>query len=95
MSGLGSAWTIGDLLSVGYLGDGRLTMSGGSVVNVTNSSYLGYSASSSGVVEVSGIGTQWNTGTINLVFSGEGTLTISEGGVVNNAKDIKATAIRP
>ena len=84
MSGLGSAWTIGDLLSVGYSGDGRLTMSGGSVVNVTNSSYLGYSAGSSGVVEVSGIGTQWNTVTINLGFYGEGSLTINDGGKVTN-----------
>ncbi len=84
VSGSGSAFTIGNgnLLSIGYYGNGTLLISDGGVVS-HGDGFIGYSTSATGAVRVSDGGT-WNTVTVHAGFYGNGTLAISDGGVVNS-----------
>ncbi|KZL06558.1 Extracellular serine protease precursor [Pseudovibrio sp. Ad26] len=72
-------------LSVGYNGEGTLTISDGGVVN-SNYGYIGYNRGSTGAVEVTGIGSTWVNSGIELAVGeyGNGTLTVSDGGMVSN-----------
>ncbi|WP_159096773.1 autotransporter domain-containing protein [Pseudovibrio sp. Alg231-02] len=70
-------------LWVGYSGEGTLTVSDGGVVN-SNYGYIGHNRGSIGAVEVTGIGSTWVNSGSELVVgeSGNGTLTVSDGGKV-------------
>ena len=75
---------------VGNLGTGILQITGGGKLTSTNSpfpvgSVIGSSTGADGTVTVSGNGSQWtNTGTLWIGASGEGRLTIADGGIVSN-----------
>jgi len=88
VDGNGSTWT-SDWLSVGEFGNGTLGISGGAVVS-NETGYVGYASGSTGVVTVDGSGSTW---TCHMEFLdagivvgrlGNGTLDISNGGVVSN-----------
>jgi T5SS/PEP-CTERM-associated repeat protein/autotransporter-associated beta strand protein len=71
-------------LGVGYKGNGTLRMTEG--VNITSyDSYLGYFSGSSGTATVTGVDSKWNCSGLYVGYSGTGTLTIEQGGLVNNA----------
>ena len=85
VDGNGSTWTNGGLLSVGSKGAGTLTITnGGSVSTGRYASIGGYSVNSTGDVTVDGSGSTW---TIDEYFYvgryGDGTLSISNGGLVS------------
>ncbi|WP_246201793.1 autotransporter outer membrane beta-barrel domain-containing protein [Budvicia diplopodorum] len=84
VSGAGSQWNDSDELTVGYYGDGSLTISDGGVVN-SAMGYIAHHEGSSGVVNVSGVGSQWNSGSaLHVGYRGYSDLKISDGGVVNS-----------
>lgn len=87
----GSSWTNSGELTVGYLGDGTLTVENGGAVSNTDG-YLGRGnhANSSGTVTVTGNGSTW-TNSGNLILSGsalntsttgDSQLVVSDGGTV-------------
>lgn len=84
VTGAGSSWVNNNYLSVGYMGNGALTIAdGGRVTN--NFGYIGANLSSIGTVSVSGSGSSWdNSGDLIVGQLGDGTLAIESGGVVNN-----------
>ncbi|UXN63231.1 hypothetical protein N8E89_11295 [Phyllobacterium sp. A18/5-2] len=90
VSGAGSKWTTGTVLTVGENGSGTLNISNGGVVTSQSSVIPGQSGST-GTVNVSGEGAQWNTESVLTVGdAGTGTLNISNGGVVNSQSTILA-----
>lgn len=90
VSGAGSKWTTGTVLTVGENGSGTLNISNGGVVTSQSSAIAGQSGST-GTVNVSGEGAQWNTESVLTVGdAGTGTLNISNGGVVNSQSTILA-----
>lgn len=80
-------------LYVGRSGTGIMHVLDDAWVATDNTSYIGYSAGSTGTVNVVGDGTNdpnksvWWTGDLNVGKSGEGTLNISNGGKVSNHVD--------
>ncbi len=90
VTGSGSTWNNTGPVLVGWNGNGTLTISNGGAV--TSAGALHGSAfvvaepvGSTGSVSVSGSGsTLTNNGVVNIGFQGNGTLTISNGAVVNN-----------
>lgn len=84
VSGTGSSWlTPNDLLIVGGVGTGDLTVSAGGLVTNT-AGYVGRYAFGSGTVAVDA-GTWNNSGNLAIGDSGIGTLNISNGGDVTSA----------
>ncbi len=91
VSGNNSTWTTGDL-SVGYSGSGTLNIAnGGKVSSFTSDSYsidsnvsIGLKAGSIGIANVSGDNSTWATGSLTVGDSGDGTLSITNGGVVSS-----------
>lgn len=98
VTGAGSSWTMNDAFSVGGWGTGTLTIAdGGEVTNVDgyiggfrpsafgiDPNVVGYDPNGTGTVTVTGTGSQWtNSGDLNVGFLGDGTLTISDGGLVD------------
>ncbi len=90
VSGVGSVWNNSGQLDVGYYGNGILNITGGGTVDDggcvnCSASVVGYQTSGQGSVLVSGSGSTWNNnGVVNIGYQGNGALTISNGGVVNN-----------
>ena len=89
VSGAGSRWTNVGTLVVGGLGAGTLTIQNGGVVNSGGGGSVGLSAGSTGTVAVTGPGSTWNNtpvspGGLNIGSFGTGSLTITNGGTVNN-----------
>ncbi|MET3648988.1 autotransporter domain-containing protein [Phyllobacterium ifriqiyense] len=84
VTGVGSSWVNDNYLSVGYMGNGALTVAdGGRVTN--NFGYIGANLGSIGTVSVSGGGSSWdNSADLFVGQLGEGTLAIESGGIVNN-----------
>ncbi|RPI64018.1 MAG: PEP-CTERM sorting domain-containing protein [Planctomycetaceae bacterium] len=84
ITGIGSAWSITDVLRVGYWSNGILNVqSGGQVSNVIG--YIGAESGSTGIATVSGIGSKWtNKGFLYVGRLGSGTLNIEAGGQVSN-----------
>lgn len=86
----GGWWNIAQSLYVGRRGYGSLSIHDGGVVNNSgaaniSSVVIGSEQGSTGVAEVFGEGSQWNTiGILDVGFSGDGTLKVSDGGVVSN-----------
>jgi len=92
VTGVGAVWNADGLLDVGESGQGTLTISGGGQVN-TLFSNLGTNAGSQGTVTVSGSGSQWHfadTGGFAVGGAGNGTLTITNGGVVGGGVMVDA-----
>lgn len=85
VNGIGAQWSADLGLSVGNFGRGTLSITnGGHVTSITNS-YIGVALNSTGTATVSGTGSQWNTnGFLRVGQTGNGTLTISNGGIVSN-----------
>jgi T5SS/PEP-CTERM-associated repeat protein len=93
VDGSGSTWTMSNgSLYVGNSGSGTLSIAGGGSVTTHGPvlgdwvAYIGYSPGSTGVVEVSGVNSNW-TENIPLYIgnSGSGTLSITNGGQVTDA----------
>ena len=86
IDGAGSAWSNSGPLYVGYRGSGSLSITnGGSVTN--NYGELGVAVGATGAALVDGIGSSWTIsvhGSLIVGESGTGTLTVSNGGKVND-----------
>ena len=86
VDGAGSKWTNYSFLYVGNSGTGTLNIqNGGQVSNYDG--YLGHSSGSSGTATVDGTGSKWtiNSGyPLTVGYSGTGTLSIQNGGLVLN-----------
>ncbi len=88
-----SPWMPGGVIVVGESGTGRLTIENGGQV-VSNFSYIGGNAGSSGTVVVRGAGSHWRTefaspagpqgAELYIGYWGTGTLIIEDGGSVSN-----------
>lgn len=87
VSGAGSKWTTRSL-SVGNAGKGKLSITDGGLVSVHNG-FIGYNNGAEGEAIVSGAGSRWEVG--NLLYlggtsqwatTGQGKLTIENGGTV-------------
>jgi fibronectin-binding autotransporter adhesin len=87
VSGVGSQWntTNHSSIAVGYEGAGALIIENGGVVNNGYASDVGEQSGSNGSVIVTGVGSQWNTGTLSVGRRGAGALNLEKGGVVNSA----------
>ena len=73
-----------DSLAVGNTADGALAIeNGGSVSN--RNGYIAYDPHSTGMVTVTGTGSQWNNSYLYVGHEGNGTLTVEAGGLVNNS----------
>jgi T5SS/PEP-CTERM-associated repeat protein len=90
MTGAGTLWTTSGAVNVGYLGTGQLRISDGAKIHaavanpLTDYSEIGFGASASGVVLITGNGSEWrNERDLYLARSGQGTLTVSEGGLIS------------
>ena len=69
-------------LYAGYFGTGNVYLSSGGSLGPDNSDYIGYEAGSSGTATVSGAGSSWTTYYMYVGQSGSGSLTVSNGGLV-------------
>ena len=67
---------------MGYYGTGNVYVSSGGSLGPDNSDYIGYEAGSSGTATVSGTGSSWTTYYMYVGQSGSGSLTVSNGGLV-------------
>ena len=93
VNGVGSSWTDSGNLYIGDFGNGTLNIQAGGVVSDVNG-FLGYGHSvisngvsstivpSNGTVTVTGAGSQWNNTHLYVGNLGNGSLSISAGGVV-------------
>lgn len=93
VDGTGARWNNVNNLFIGGEGTGELTISNGATVSLTSSSSISNSlaaigryAGSSGAVTVTGTGSQWivDYGSLYVGHQGEGSLTITDGGVVTS-----------
>ncbi|MDG2104410.1 MAG: PEP-CTERM sorting domain-containing protein, partial [Pirellulaceae bacterium] len=88
VTGSGSQWNNSSELYVGNDGTGTLNIEAGGVVSNTNG-YIGTNSGAAGTATVTGSGSQWNqTGSLYIGGSdsgdgGDGSLTISDGGLVD------------
>ncbi|AEV35715.1 protein containing Outer membrane autotransporter barrel domain [Pseudovibrio sp. FO-BEG1] len=84
VTGTGSTLVSSETLSLGYAGDGSLTISDGGMVSDMVGIIAGFSGAT-GTAEVTGTGSTWsNSGNLIVGSSGDGTLRVSEGGSVSN-----------
>ena len=92
VTGVGSKWTNLGELRVGRSGNGMLTIEAGGAVSSgtinTFSTYIGSGRNSTGKVTVTGAGSKWtNSGNLYVgISSGNGELTIDNGGLVSVRK---------
>jgi T5SS/PEP-CTERM-associated repeat protein len=74
----------GDLV-IGHSSDGTLTIDQGSTYDVPDNGYLGYDSGVTGEATVTGSGSLWTVkGEMDIGYSGTGSLSILDGGVVQN-----------
>ena len=94
IDGIGSSWTSEGEFYVGREGDGTLNITNGGTMNATKGNYsnskvgtyLGYAANATGQATVDGTGSSWiNSGSLYVGHEGNGSLTITNGGLVENA----------
>ena len=78
VSSASSTWNNSGLLSVGYFGQGSLTITTGGTVNSAGG-YIAQNSGSVGNVLVSGAGSQWNNSGVVTLGAG-GTITLASGG---------------
>ena len=85
VSGTGSTWANNSsALTVGYAGDGQLTIENGATIS-NASAYIGFSSGGTGAVTVSGTGSTWtNSSVLYVGHAGDGQLTIENGATVSN-----------
>jgi T5SS/PEP-CTERM-associated repeat protein len=89
VDGTGSTWTNSGDLYVGRSGTGTLTIQNGGAVSNAGFGYLGFVAGSTGSATVDGAGSAWtNSSTLNVGYSGAGTLTIQNGGAVSDVTGV-------
>ena len=69
-------------IGAGYGGDGSLLIADSMAV-LSSSGFLAHQPGSMGVATVTGEGSTWTTGTLNVAFVGDATLAITDGGTVN------------
>jgi T5SS/PEP-CTERM-associated repeat protein len=82
VTGTGSTWTNNGLY-VGNFGSGTLSITNGGTVSTAWFGYVGYNPGSRGLVAVDGAGSAWNNGdSLDVGYSGSGTLSIAGGGGV-------------
>ena len=83
-NGNASTWTSSGNLSVGYSGDGSLSIANGGIV--TNDwGYIGLSTGTTNSVTVDGAGSTWtNTGHLYVGQLGQGSLSVTNGGTVTS-----------
>jgi outer membrane autotransporter protein len=88
VTGSGSTWANSGSLTVGFEGNGTMTVAdGGAVSNATG--FIAREAGSTGTVTVTGTGSTWtNSGTLAVGGEGAGALTVADGGLVENATGI-------
>lgn len=87
ITGAGSSFTAGGgAVSVGYAGDGSLSVLNGATAT-TGLATIGQLAGSNGTVTVSGNGSVWDNAGVTVGYQGTGTLIINNGGVVNSTGD--------
>ena len=89
IDGIGSTWTM-DQSYVGTYGNGILNITNGGSASCSGNTSIGYVVGSTGIATVDGSGSTWTT-TGSYFFVGqqnntEGTLNITDGGVVNNTR---------
>ncbi|MDR2874824.1 MAG: autotransporter outer membrane beta-barrel domain-containing protein [Methylobacillus sp.] len=81
----GSSWTTNPTLRVGGSGTGTLNIFDGGVVT-TVAGWLGETAASGvGIVNIDGVGSQWNTTSLSIGYRGKGTISITDGGLLTSA----------
>jgi len=85
INGTGSTWTTDDQLWIGELGSGTLTVQNGGTLNTSsgagNSTIIGVFGGGNGMATVTGAGSTWTqTDGLTVGNSGNGTLTVSNGG---------------
>jgi len=89
VTGTDSTWANTGSLTVGASGTGELTIENGGSVSNTGTGYIGAGNDSQGIATVTGAGSTWSNEILMLganiggVSTGNGTLTISNGGTVN------------
>jgi T5SS/PEP-CTERM-associated repeat protein len=87
VTGAGSSFINSGTVVVGGVGTGMLTIQNGGTVSSASGGSVGLIAGSQGTVIVTGAGSTWNNGPaggLNIGSFGFGTLTIANGGTVNN-----------
>lgn len=84
-------------INIGTLSNGSLDILGGGQLESLTNNVIGGGAGSSGAVTVDGIGSSWQlagpSASLDVGSSGEGSLTISNGGEVLNADSVLSTSI--
>ncbi|MCA1298110.1 autotransporter domain-containing protein [Stappia indica] len=87
VTGADSSWTVADDLRVGYRGTGFLSIADGAKVSTGKQTVVGNLGGSNGTLDISGSGSSL-TSNDNMVVgsSGNGTVAISNGGVLNTSK---------
>jgi len=90
VDGAGSKWTIGKVsieeLYIGRSGNGTLNITAGGEVSSRTHTNIGYYSGSVGVVTVDSAGSTWtNHGTLHVGRHGDGTLEITNNGLVSVA----------
>ena len=88
ITGSGSQWINASNINVGSEGSGTLLVENGGIAIAGNDGIIGYRASSTGAVTITGPGSQWNImAGIATGFQGNGTLNIVDGGLVSVMKN--------
>ncbi len=90
----GRTWEITNFLYVGNEGSGTLNVQAGSTLKNSSNGYIGHATGSTGVVTVTGAGSQWQASSSLYVGNqGAGTLTIADGGKVTpNSGELRLAA---
>lgn len=92
VTGANSLWQNQSGLSIGYGGQGTLSIADGGKV-ISSWGYLGEEAGSTGTVTVTGAGSSWDSGSLYVGYKGNGKLTIEDGGKVTATGDADGNPI--
>lgn len=94
VSGFLSEWSVNDKMSVGYNGQGYLTVSGGALVRSSldgdesvPDAMVGELVGSQGYVTLTGVGSQWQNDNLVVGHRGTGTMTVQSGAWLRTAFD--------
>ena len=85
VTGAGSGVQAQNNLEIGDGGTGIVQVQNGGAVTVSGASLIGSAAGAQATVTVSGAGSSWTTQRLSAGFSGEGTLTVSDGATLQSA----------
>jgi len=86
ITGAGSSWTTNGFLYVGNNGNGTLNIAdGGSVSSLGSYGYLSWASASTSAASIDGAGSTWtNANGLYIGFGGSGSITILNGGAMEN-----------